>query len=396
MRFLEICLAVAAFTTFVFADDQFISLPFVAVDRKGVHMSAWDQRLDESGVNVPLQNMDLAYLMNISIGTPPQPFTLLLDTGSSTTWVPMRGCGRYCGYPAHTLDPLKSSTFSSSSLVFSIRYGEGFSRGFYAEDTVTLNDAISVPHTNFAVSNINDGELTRDGADGILGIGPDPLSRFNNPDNTIVPTLVTNMFEQGVISNNSFSIYFQPINDTSLESRINGNIIFGGVDLDKVVNKQVTYFPSTSHPDYKDYWAADMDSVIVGDETVNFDSALPALVDTGSTLIFVPKQVVDLALSNVPDLRADYMGQYLVPCDSKDLKPITFNIAGTPLELYPEEYIVPHSIAGGTVDGRPYCYTYLHESPPYIDIILGYGFLQQYVSVYDNQNNRVGLGRRVD
>lgn len=64
-------------------------------------------------------------------------------------------------------------------------------------------------------------------------------------------------------------------------------------------------------------------------------------------MIFVPKQVVDLALGNVPDLRADYLGQYLVPCDSKDLKPITFNIAGTPLELYPEEYIVPHSIAGG-------------------------------------------------
>ncbi|KAI7883330.1 acid protease, partial [Lichtheimia hyalospora FSU 10163] len=207
---------------------QFVSLPFVAVDRKGVHTSAWDQRLDETGVNVPLQNMDLAYLMNISIGTPPQPFTLLLDTGSSTTWVPIEGCGRFCGYPIHTLVPQESSTFNTDNMLFSIRYGEGFSSGYYAEDTVTLNDVISVPHTNFAVSNINDGELTRDGADGILGIGPDPLSRFNNPDNAVVPTLVSTMFEQGVISSNLFSIYFQPINGTSLESRINGNIIFGG------------------------------------------------------------------------------------------------------------------------------------------------------------------------
>ncbi|CDH54670.1 predicted protein [Lichtheimia corymbifera JMRC:FSU:9682] len=59
MRFLDICLAVAAITQ-VYADSQFVSLPFVAVDRKGVHTSAWNQRLDESGVNVPLQNMDLA------------------------------------------------------------------------------------------------------------------------------------------------------------------------------------------------------------------------------------------------------------------------------------------------------------------------------------------------
>lgn len=64
MRFLDICLAAAAITTHVFADNQFVSLPFVAVDRKGVHTSAWNQRLDESGVNVPLQNMDLAVIQD--------------------------------------------------------------------------------------------------------------------------------------------------------------------------------------------------------------------------------------------------------------------------------------------------------------------------------------------
>lgn len=68
-------------------------------------------------------------------------------------------------------------------MVFSIRYGEGFSRGYYAKDTVTIN-GVSVPQVvsglsakrytntltciydsqNFAVSDYNDGDLTMDGA----------------------------------------------------------------------------------------------------------------------------------------------------------------------------------------------------------------------------------------
>lgn len=40
------------------------------------------------------------------------------------------------------------------------------------------------------------------------------------------------------------------------------------------------------------------------------------------------------------------------------------------------------------------CYTYLVESPDFVDAILGYGFLQQYVSIYDNANKRIGLATR--
>jgi hypothetical protein len=75
--------------------------------------------------------------------------------------------------------------------------------------------------------------LTADGADGILGIGPDRLSIYNNPDNKVIPTLVTTMFQDGIIDHNVFSVYFQPVIHTlgKEQKRINGEIVFGGGKL---------------------------------------------------------------------------------------------------------------------------------------------------------------------
>lgn len=66
--------------------------------------------------------------------------------GSSATWVPLEGCGRYCGFPPHTMQPTASTSFKVTNMPFSIRYGEGFARGYFAQDTITLEGNISIPN----------------------------------------------------------------------------------------------------------------------------------------------------------------------------------------------------------------------------------------------------------
>ncbi|KAI8638395.1 aspartic peptidase domain-containing protein [Parasitella parasitica] len=370
--------------------SKLVSIPFTAVDRKGIKAAAWGRKKLGALVDVPLENVDLAYLIDIHIGTPPQLFTLLLDTGSSSTWVPIQGCGRYCGYPKHSLVPSNSSTFNTDNMVFSIRYGEGFSRGYYAKDTVTINH-VAVPQVNFAVSDYNDGDLTMDGADGIFALGPDNLSIYNNPGQKVIPTFVTTMFEEGIIDNNVFSVYFQPVTHNVREQkRINGEIVFGGVQERHIVGN-VSYVSTTTQEEFKDYWAVDIDAISVGNYTKMYEKKIAGMVDTGSTLVFLPREIISRVFKGVKGLRRDFSGQYIVPCQAPNLPVISITMNNTKFTITPENYL----ITGGLLSySKENCYTYLQESPPFVDVILGYGFLQQYVSVYDNENKRIGFAER--
>ncbi|KAI7898986.1 aspartic peptidase domain-containing protein [Cokeromyces recurvatus] len=213
--------------------SKLITVPFIAAERKILSATADEGEGNTLGtpIDVPLENIDLAYLIDISFGTPPQLFSLLLDTGSSSTWVPAYGCRQACGFPVHTFVASNSSTLELPNRLFGIQYGEGFASGYYAKDTATI-DGVPIPQANFAISTMNDGDLPASGADGILGIGPDQLTVYNNPEHEIVPTLITTMFQQNIIDHNMFSIYFQPVNFTNNRAnRINGEIVFGGGNI---------------------------------------------------------------------------------------------------------------------------------------------------------------------
>ncbi|OAD67371.1 secreted aspartyl protease [Phycomyces blakesleeanus NRRL 1555(-)] len=382
---------------------KLLSVPFLAVDRKNSGVTIWGRQRMGNTIGSFLENVDLAYLIDVSFG-------------SSTTWVPTKGCGRYCGYPSHTLNISDSSTFRPSQLVFNIRYGDGFSNGYYAKDTMSLN-GVSIPNVHFGVSDFNDGELTMDGADGIMGIGkrqkypvllymfwklvysinnspftgPDNLTVYNNPYGVIVPTVVTTMHRQKIIDKSIFSIYFHPVDHQDQEiDRINGEITFGGVDM-KRVDGNITYMPLTTNTDFQDYWAANIDSISINGKNVSIDDGLSGLLDTGSTLVLLPEPVITGIFSIVRGTRRDYSGQYLVPCTSSDLPSVTLTMGGTDFTLEPKDYVITSGILE---NGSNFCYTYFQEAPPFVGAILGYGFLQQFVSVYDNEYKRLGLVKR--
>jgi Eukaryotic aspartyl protease len=90
--------------------------------------------------------MSQRYLVDLTIGTPPQHFALALDSGSTDIWVPTAnssGCRPNC--PPPTFDPADSATIRALGLPFNATYGltpDLRVPGEYYNDTLRLGRAI--------------------------------------------------------------------------------------------------------------------------------------------------------------------------------------------------------------------------------------------------------------
>lgn len=123
------------------------------------------------------------YYGTVKIGTPPQEFTVIFDTGSSNLWIPKVNC-QNCGYwfingGKSKYDDSKSSSFKKDGSDFHIQYGSGDVKGFFSVDKVTLADDIEVTDQKFAeVSNAGGLGVgyVMGKFDGILGLGFEGLA----------------------------------------------------------------------------------------------------------------------------------------------------------------------------------------------------------------------------
>jgi hypothetical protein len=162
------------------------------------------------------------YFGSVSIGSPPQTFQVIFDTGSSNLWVPKVGCS-HCGNPFFGKKTKYNNELSTSYVAdggdFEIMYGSGSVSGYFSVDSVTLADDIVITGQRFA--EVQDaGGLGLAYAfgkfDGILGLGFTAISI----DGT--PTVFENAIDQHAVDQPVFSFY--------LGDNAPGELYFGGYD----------------------------------------------------------------------------------------------------------------------------------------------------------------------
>ncbi|NXY78796.1 PEPC protein, partial [Glareola pratincola] len=143
-----------------------------------------------------------SYFGEISIGSPPQNFLVLFDTGSSNLWVPSIYCQTPACYNHAKFKPSKSSTFVSNGRSYTISYGSGKLSVVLGYDTLRIQ-TITVTKQEFGLSK---DEPTQPfyyaDFDGILGMAYPALAVGGTP------TVLQGMLQQDQLTQPIFSFYF--------------------------------------------------------------------------------------------------------------------------------------------------------------------------------------------
>lgn len=343
--------------------------PEQSVAQVGVESHGFDFN-GEASHGVPLTNFANAqYFSEIGLGTPPQTFKVILDTGSSNLWVPGKSCSSIACFLHTKYDSSASSTYKANGTDFEIRYGSGELSGFISQDTLTIGD-LKVKKQDFAEATNEPGLAFAFGRfDGILGLGYDTISV-----DRVVPPFY-NMLDQ--LDEPLFAF---ALGDGSDED--GGEFSIGGINQDKYSGK-ITYLPVRR----KGYWEVNLDSFTFGDQTLELEDT-GAAIDTGTSLIAVPSDVAEL-LNKEIGAKKSWNGQYTVDCSAiESLPSIKFNFSGHEFELAASDYIL--NLQGTCISA----FTGIDIPPPLGPIwIVGDAFLRRYYSIYDLGKNRVGFAK---
>ncbi|KHG11143.1 Aspartic proteinase [Gossypium arboreum] len=231
---------------------------------------------------VALKNyMDAQYYGEIGIGTPPQKFTVIFDTGSSNLWVPSTKCYFSVACFFHSkYKSSESSTYKKNGKSASIQYGTGAISGFFSNDSVKVGNLVAKDQEFIEATKEPGVTFIAAKFDGILGLGFKEISVGD-----AVPVWY-NMVEQGLIKDQVFSFWL----NRNVGEEMGGEIVFGGIDPNHYKGKH-TYVPITQ----KGYWQFDMGDVLIGDKPTGYCAGgCAAIADSGTSLLAGPTTVITM------------------------------------------------------------------------------------------------------
>lgn len=335
---------------------------------------------DGSGAHRSAQASE--YYGQVSVGTPPQSFLVVFDTGSGNLLLPSKECTSDACASHKRFDATGSSTSLQVAFadhpdspvasdgtrdIVTITFGTGEMSGVYVRDQVCLGSgSILCGQANFvAATEESDEPFSMVPFDGILGLSLPEMAE--GPNFSIVDRMVA----AGVLKKSLFAFFFGNDGEQS-------EITFGAYKKELIAGE--VFWAPVSTPGY---WQVEMGDVVLQNKTLGLcgktaDAKCQVAVDTGTSLLAGPSEVVDMLLDqlNVAEDCSNF----------NQLPDLGFIIGSHVLNLNPEDYVAQNN--GICTLGL----MSLDIPPPRGPLfIFGDPFLRKYYTVYDKDNLRVGF-----
>jgi saccharopepsin len=339
------------------------------------------------------------YLVNVSVGTPPQVFQLALQTGPTLPLVipsarcaPTRGCD---GSPSNRYNSSLSSTYKPGRARLFEEYNGLVYEGNGSQDTVSIGN-ITVRELEFlewtAEQRTTPGIFNWE-YDGLVSLAP-PWYRSNEQsENSGLPSLLSALDAQNDLDAKIFSL---ELNKTQNGT---GKLIIGAND-DLLHDKSTAKLPIVDYPDtiLSGLWTTPIKSMTIQFESypsieLPFPGNYTALFNPGSFRTTLPRTYGLEFLKLTPARRVQWIN--MVDCASLDTLPdllFTFEHNQT-VKITPQEYVLkmeilrePHiELCTIAIDD-----TSEHEDLPDDVAVFGSSFLRAFHSIWDWENRTIG------
>ncbi|XP_048962997.1 renin isoform X1 [Canis lupus dingo] len=294
----------------------------------GAEWNQFTKRLSSGNSTSPVvltNYLDTQYYGEIGIGTPPQTFKVVFDTGSANLWVPSTRCSPlYTACEIHCLyDSSESSSYMENGTTFTIRYGSGKVKGFLSQDMVTVG-GITVTQTFGEVTELPLIPFMLAKFDGVLGMGF-PAQAVGG-----VTPVFDHILSQGVLKEEVFSVYY-----SRNSHLLGGEVVLGGSDPQ--------YYQGNFHYvsiSKTGSWQIKMKGVSVRSATLVCEEGCMVVVDTGASYISGPTSSLRLLMDTLGAQELS-TNEYVVNCNQVPTLPdISFHLGGRAYTLTSKDYVL--------------------------------------------------------
>jgi len=368
---------------------------------------------------------DVEFFGDVSVGTPPQRFSVVFDTGSMNFWVPDVRCDdcerkkfKASKSKTNSVDVVEVNGKLAMRMV-DLQYGTGAIKGVIASDRVQIGQLV-VPDFGILLVLDESGKVFESSAfDGVFGLNrmqtkmelPLPGEKPGGKTQVIETNFLLDAAEKKILSAAIVSFWLGS-RPTASETTEGGAMILGGVDSRLYVGESITYHRVIKAVG-KDTgaWTVRIKSLTLGKGNKNHCGAKGCLgiVDTGTSGIAMSSVVTDSMgkqnyspapdCSDFKDAPGDKTMHFILD-DGTDSSPegkYDVKLVDTTIEIES-----PFAMLGL---GKPRCVSGVQGTGTHIQsdmpgfpgmplIILGDLFLRQFYSVFDNSNPaapRVGI-----
>ncbi|MFS8019397.1 putative nepenthesin [Helianthus anomalus] len=269
-------------------------------------------------VTSPVHAGNGEFLMNLAIGTPPEPYAAIMDTGSDLIWTQCKPCTKCFDAPTPVFDPKKSSSYSkipcSSSLCKALptsdcgsdgceylySYGDYSStEGVLATETFTF-DTVSVPEVGFGCGEDNEGSGFNQGG-GLVGLGRGPLSLVSQ------------------LKQSKFSYCLTSISDETSSQNPTSTLVMGSLATE-TANSSVYTTPLIKNPSHPSFYYLSLVGISVGNVdlpiekstfAVDSDGTGGMIIDSGTTITYLQESAFEL-------VKKEFVSQMKLNVDNSD------------------------------------------------------------------------------